>query len=347
MGEQAPASRHGRQTDQHKAYDQVQQQDAPVLLFGCMTGYAKEVAEHIARAALSGNMHAFLMRVLVRSFGDAGWQRRQGSTEPGLWCPFDLASWAIDLHWQRQNVAKMRHQTVALGILRYEPDAEMPGRGRLGWNLDFDQWEPLRDDYRRARYTRPGAGRPRKSNVLHSVAIETGESESNVLCPPGTIQSNVLRPVASGEIKQITPDSLETAGEAEETDAPRKVREEGSPKKVEAYASSAAFAVAPMASSALVKPAPVRELTANQRYRVDLLKAIVELRGGEQPPNRQQEWAAAGRFYRLVNGKPTPIETVIACYRAEMQRPAWDSTYLSLMSLLSHYSAYIRNPTCT
>jgi hypothetical protein len=157
-----------------------------VKLVGYMGGAAKAVEEALGDAAISGNMLRFLTRVHARSFGDAHVQRQAGMAEPGLWCQFDLTRWAEMFGWQRQNMVKMRQQALTLGILTYEPDPENPGAGLLKWNLDFTQWLPLQDSYRRARYTRHGAGRKPKAHQVQA-------SESNVLRTPTVDDSTVLR----------------------------------------------------------------------------------------------------------------------------------------------------------
>jgi hypothetical protein len=137
---------------------------SPTLPFSCITGVSKDVLRHIQEAALSGKAKYFLTMIALASFGNAGWQRQQGSPHPGHWCRFELSAWAREHQWSRQSVWRMRKQMEALHILRYVPDPADPQRGTLHWNLNFAEWVALDDTYRHQRYTRRGAGRPHKQD---------------------------------------------------------------------------------------------------------------------------------------------------------------------------------------
>ncbi len=111
----------------------------------------------------------------------------------------------------------------------------------------------------------------------------------------------------------------------------------------ETPATSTAPAKEPAKAAKAPKPKPPRELSPDHQYRVDLLAAIEQANGGMKSPNRDREWAAAGKFFHRPAGA-APIEQVVACYTTERQRPKWDSEYLSLTALLSHFDPYLRNP---
>ncbi|HUY77937.1 MAG TPA: hypothetical protein VMV29_14285, partial [Ktedonobacterales bacterium] len=85
-----------------------------------------------------------------------------------------------------------------------------------------------------------------------------------------------------------------------------------------------------------------RVLTPDEQYRVDLLAALAEARGGKEG-NHGADWKAAGAFCALSEGTP-PIEHVVAWYREEMQRPKWDTGYPDLHQLtVGAYRAYVRS----
>ena len=216
---------------------------APILPFSCMTGASKDVLRHIQQGALSTKAKYFLTMIAITSFGNAGWQKHQHLPDPGISCRFDGASWAREHGWSRQYTWRIREQMVALGILTYEPDQTHAQQGTLRWNLDFSQWQVLDDTYRRQRYARPGAGRPREaesadqpqSNVPHPAAstlfrptgtdverphvAEPAAGKSNGLQPARKSnglhkKSNVLQPTPSQEIKRVTPARFAHAQEA-------------------------------------------------------------------------------------------------------------------------------------
>src|SRR5258706_4862554 len=97
--------------------------ESPAPLLGAITGYAKDVQQHIRRVAVSARMKDFLLEMHTRSFGNAGYQRRAGMEQPGCSCPFSNAEWARELDMSRQSLYRLRTQAVTLGIVRYEPDA--------------------------------------------------------------------------------------------------------------------------------------------------------------------------------------------------------------------------------
>jgi hypothetical protein len=227
--------------------------DSAALPFSCITGVSKDVLRHIQEAALSGKAKYFLTMVALASFGNAGWQRQQGSPCPGHWCRFELSTWAREHQWSRQSTWRMRKQMEALHILRYVPDPADPQRGTLHWNLDFAEWVALDDTYRRQRYTRRGAGRPRKqdqasgegnahstegpsqpekSNRRHlppHLPHVPPETKSNGLHPSGhegsslpQKKSNGLHELAGTQIKVMTPTTVGVPPEAVQPPALRK-----------------------------------------------------------------------------------------------------------------------------
>lgn len=215
------------------------------LPFSCITGVSKDVLRHIQEAALSGKAKYFLTMIALASFGNAGWQRQQGSPHPGHWCRFDLSAWAREHQWSRQSAWRMRKQMEALHILRYVPDPADQQRGTLHWNLNFAERVALDDTYRRQRYTRRGAGRPHKqdqasgagnahssegqsqpekSNRRHlptHLPHASPETKSNGLHPSGREgsslpqkKSNRLHKPAGTQIKVMTPTTVGVPPEA-------------------------------------------------------------------------------------------------------------------------------------
>lgn len=327
------------------------------LPYGYMAGHCKLITRAIRRAAMAHSLKDFCLEALERSFGNAGYQRLQGDEEPGLWCDFDLAGWAREMDWPRQSVYRAREQVIKLGVMRYAPNPDAPGTGRLGWNIQLDEWLPLQDAHRRARYARVGAGRPKqqtKSNPLRSVACEATD--------PAETESKRLRSVAPEQIKTPTLACLSIikrptldcseAGLAAGCDDAKKGYEERKETKEDgeltlssaADATAAPTAESPQESkrkrSTTAKP---RELSPDHQYRVDLLAAIEAVNEGVKAPKRDAEWAAAGKFYAWTGGAPA-IATVVACYEITRRAPAWDTAYLSLMTLVGAFGPYLRNP---
>src|SRR5579859_1769774 len=203
----------------YESPERPETRESPTPLLGCVTGYAKQVVRNIRRSAISGQLQNFLLEVYARSFGDAGYQRRAGLENPGGSCAFNNASWARELEMPRQHLYRLRVRAIEVGILFYDADPADPARGRLRWNLAFDEWQPLDAEYRRQRYSRPGAGR--KSNGLRLSALAANKEikrvtlacvpdKSNGLRSVGETESNGLRQPAFEQIKLVTPASSES-----------------------------------------------------------------------------------------------------------------------------------------
>jgi|GEM_PF-3584191 len=351
-------------------------------LVGSMTGYSKQVAINIGDAAISGQLRAFLNWVLAGSFGDAGYQRRKGMREPGIWCPYDNAEWAARHGMRRQHMYRLREKAVELGILFYEPDAEDPRHGMLRWNLAFEEWKPLDRTYRRQRYTRAGAGRKPgipKSNGLRSPAEDesnglralASETVSNGLRSVGESVPNGLRSSASNRIKQVTHARSEAREEATRADALRKGTEESVTKETDAHASGAATSagavpqgviateiVLPKSdppSSPRSSPASRRtpKLTgevleahrAEQAYVSQVLNAYIQRLGASvKLANPGRERNAAHWFYTAKDGQPVPVEEIMDCYDITKRTSFWRTKPLSLMKLKEYWLEYQADP---
>lgn len=335
---------------------------------GSITGYAQDVDENVDAAAVSEALRKLLHEARRRAFFTAGYQQRSPDprlqAEAGIWCEYDNAAWAQKLHIDRKYLWRLRVRAEELGFFTYHPDPADSSHGRLRWNLDFNTWTALSDDYRRARYSRDGAGRPKsnairstaenKSNVIRPVGDKDEPNKSNVIRPVGENKSNVIRTPATAQIKRDTPACSEAGQEAARGGALRKEREE---ERGDEERSSAATAQAPTPRGASQARPRARKLTDEQleakRIEEDYIAAI--FRGIEEMTEapiiaRGQERDAAHKFYRYqaTSGAapaPVPVEDVLECYRLTLLDPYFATTALSLQTLLvKRYGIYRRSP---
>lgn len=331
----------------------------PVPLLGAVTGYAKEVVQNIRRSAVSRQMKDFLLEVYARSFGNAGFQRRAGRSDPGGSCEFRNVEWAHEFGIHRQHMYRLRVRAEELGMLRYIPDPLDSTQGRLVWNLAFKEWLPLDAEYRRARYARPGAGRkpkpqeesPEESNGLHeeSNGLRSEKSnglheESNGLRVPTADKSNGLRNV----IKRVTHDGSET-GNSAASQAPKEIEEreidlKEKKKKEDHDAAHAASSATQATPSKAKRP---RKLTDEQVphhqaeavYINEVLAGVRAFLRVKQLPSEKQQRQGVRWFYTIrEDGQPVPVEDLLEWYRLMKSRDFWDGKFLNLMSLQKDYA---------
>ncbi|HKB49712.1 MAG TPA: hypothetical protein VKC57_18525, partial [Ktedonobacterales bacterium] len=133
-------------------------QEGVAALHGVMTGLANLVNEQLGRLTIGPRATRFLRHLERVTFGNAGWHRRAGRDDPGLWCPYDHAAWAETLGLSSSALTHLRSRLVKAGIIWYTPGPDYRGQGALGWSFDFASWTSPQWGGARA-----GAGRPRAS----------------------------------------------------------------------------------------------------------------------------------------------------------------------------------------
>lgn len=111
----------------------------------------RDVAAYLGQARLGAAGQAFCAYL---------WQQTLGRTngqgicdESNAWCDFDLAEWSKALGWtkaQRSNLLRIRATLLHRHIIRFIPDPLFAGRGRIGWTLSVEGWQP----YDRRRHPR-------------------------------------------------------------------------------------------------------------------------------------------------------------------------------------------------
>ena len=70
------------------------------------------------------------------------------------------------------------------------------------------------------------------------------------------------------------------------------------------------------------------------------MEAVVAANGGVRPTEWPKHWGNAGNLF----ARGVPLETAIACYQAEVQRPRWDSGYCPVSEILAKYAAFQKSP---
>ncbi len=155
-------------------------------LHGVMTGLANLVNEHLGRLTIGPQATRFLRHLERQTFGNAGWHRRAGRNDPGLWCPYDHAAWAETLGLSSSALTHLRTRLMEAGIIWYTPDPEHRGHGALGWGFDFASWKPVQWGGARA-----GAGRPRTTPPVtrHARATAASPNELKAAVPGGAAES--------------------------------------------------------------------------------------------------------------------------------------------------------------
>ena len=171
-------------------------------LHGVMTGLANLVNEHLGRLTIGPQATRFLRHLERLTFGNAGWHRRAGRSDPGLWCPYDHAAWADALGLSSSALAHLRTCLIEAGIVWYTPDPQRRGHGALGWSFDFASWTPCQWGG-----TRSGAGRlPAPVRVTHRAAATVAIPDEFSLVLPSTeedpprakVLGQAHQPAASG-----------------------------------------------------------------------------------------------------------------------------------------------------
>lgn len=160
--------------------------DEPVVpLHGVMTGLANLVNEHLTRLTIGPQATRFLRHLERQTFGNAGLHRRAGRQDPGLWCPYVHAQWAVALELSSSALTHLRTRLIEAGIIWYTPDPACRGEGAVGWNFDFAAWRPPLWGGARA-----GAGRPRTRSGARQVTPvtdwKTTQHAASSLAQPGT-----------------------------------------------------------------------------------------------------------------------------------------------------------------
>lgn len=318
-----------------------------VVPLSCSTRLSNDVLEHIRRAKLGAAALEFCLYMHRKTFGDAGYHRKQGREETG--CAFDLAQWAAEIPSDRSNVRRVRDQLAACGILTFEADPDAPGCGTVAWNVRFEEWLPY--DGRRATKQQP------------SMVISTPDQDKITMLarskqPRSVAQNNYASPLkitmlASHEGgNEAGPESLLRKGEEREiianamsaaaADAPPDMPASPSETQSAAVSTVDASQTPPMPRrppKATKAQKPAEELTPRKQYQIALMDAVTEANGA-RPPEHDKQWGAAGTLF----DRGVPLETAIACYREEVRRPKWDSGYCPVTAVLTNHAAYQRSP---
>lgn len=172
---------------------------AVVPLVGSMMGASNTISEQLARIDVPPKVTRFLRCLERATFGWAGVHRAQGREQPGALCPFVLAEWVERTQMSRSQILHIRQRLVEDGLIWYEADEAVRGRGSIGWNLDVTAWKPLQPGYPLGGGTRAGAGRPRMTDAAEGVVNlknedeGTGQDDAPALSMPGEESSLQLR----------------------------------------------------------------------------------------------------------------------------------------------------------
>lgn len=349
-------------------------------LVGCMTGETKTVTRLIRRGAFSNNDRIFLDMLKEETFGKAGWHQQAGDSTPGASCCFDLAVWARELEWAKPNVCRMRDRLASLRVITYEPDMANPGRGRISWNLATDEWTPLDDQYRRSRYARPGAGRPRSNpaGVITQITEHTSVINGIIDSKHSVINGIDFR--AQETILVITGDGHEASGGA----VPDETLRMGTEEEIQTEASASGLdAFAPalsgdtriglpivhpttgnLDSAAVEVPAkpdkPKRRRTPRQGQTqaeldtnderaayitrlLDALKGVIGFKG-ELPEEKRERLAARWFLKHGANGDPCAIADVAECYHVLKGDDFWKHQPVGVAKLARFYIDWQRDP---
>lgn len=103
----------------------------------------------IQRCALPRVAKEVLVEALERAIATVTHEQQQGIAPLALWCPFECASWAAQLHLDPVTLTWTLELLATAGILRFEPDAQTPTQGIVFWNLAFEAWQPLQPQVHR------------------------------------------------------------------------------------------------------------------------------------------------------------------------------------------------------
>lgn len=342
-----------------------------VVPFSCSTNLAKDTLRQMRRAKLSREAYDFLLLMHDQTFGNAGFQKRAKKAEPGIWAEFSVGAWARE-YGDPDIMCRIRDRLADRKIIVYAPRGR--GKGLIGWNLNFDQWE----QYDNRGGKRAGTGAP-KGNQNASKTIKTSEEEDGATDSADELQGR-RKTIKKSEdsikkseetIKRSETTSDESGNEAASEGAEEygRMEEETVPNGTGASApndspsssplpATEATSIAPAEAEAdppiaarLPKPAKAGKgklsgaaLEAHNRkaqYKRVLVEELQLAYGGELPSPKEQ-FGYAEWFYTLKTG-PAPIEDVTACFVATLPDPLYERTPPTVRQLQGHYTSWLRN----
>jgi hypothetical protein len=329
-----------------------------------MQGFSKDVVVRIREiGGPRGAYRDVLDHIMLMSFGNAGYQRKHGAKNPGMWCYFELREWSKLL--TKGNKGNLRRALQWLEDHHIISIIEEPGsgQGRILWNENLKEWTG--PGWGGAR---PGAGAPRGNMNAHKEAPSDPTSEQPTiltlidsktdpetikLSTPASLESIKLSTVASLEtIKLSTPASSEAGNDAASASRVRSNPEEEItiPTGIAADASGApAPGSESQASSRSRKRAPSKQTEAEkqrQKYARELCTLLRQRLRLKELPNENQDHQGALWFYTAgPDGMPAEPEQVMRCYFA-LKKPGtfWGGRYLNLQSLHGPWVEWLRDP---
>lgn len=136
----------------------------PRLPYGCIVGkLARDIGPAIHDCAMSQKAKTLMACITADALGNAGWEPEH-KDEAGLWCDMDTASWAATVKCSKQYISRLVDQLADLGLVtRHEAPKSSRASCRLRFNPDIDHWLPRQAGAHTERYSKHGAGRPRKN----------------------------------------------------------------------------------------------------------------------------------------------------------------------------------------
>ena len=134
----------------------------------CITGDAQIVYDKVADMLYPPRTAQFLLKALRQGTFDSWGYHEKAGTDVHT-CFFHLATWAHMLECPKQTVLRTRDRLIQAKVIWFVPDPDEPGYGRIGWNMNLDEWEPIGPK----GGTREGAGNPRFSDPEYQANIHT------------------------------------------------------------------------------------------------------------------------------------------------------------------------------
>lgn len=186
--------------------------EKPTLPYGFMAGFSKDVLRMIPRCHMGGKAKDLLTLIVADAFGDAG-REMEHPEEAGLWCNTNNATWAAALSCKKQYITQVLADLEKAGIIsrhqtetdKDEDQAPIDWRTytpqRLRLEPDFTKWLPLQEPYALSRYTRQGAGRPRKKASEGKSLDSEQQAEVN---PQISDSQGILREIAANQVGRGT-----------------------------------------------------------------------------------------------------------------------------------------------
>jgi hypothetical protein len=164
----------------------------------CSTNLSNVVIERLRQAKLGSRAMEVCLYLHRQTFDNAGRHRKQGREE--WWCSFDLARWSRVLACEKSNLLRIRQALVDCQIISFDPDELHPGEGRIGWNLEVEDWQPY--DQRRTRICQSGQLAPRQQESVGIAEWQEGTVDSQSQRATALVSSRV------GGAKQLHPKAL-------------------------------------------------------------------------------------------------------------------------------------------